>query len=418
MWIAALIAAVLGLLIIINLSTGEKKIEHELTHLYGVDGPQFARAVGTLLGPALVPGNQVTPLYNGEQIFHSMLEAIRGARRSITFETYIYWSGEIGKRFADALSERARAGVKVHLLVDAVGSSRLDAEALSEMRQAGVEIVKFHPLRWYTLGRLNNRTHRKLLVVDGKIGFTGGVGIADKWDGHAQDPDHWRDSHFRIEGPAVGQMQAAFMDHWIAARSLVLHGEDYFPALEEAGGQWTQTFKSGADDGVESVRLMYLLSLTAASRSIRLASAYFVPDDLTIQTLIRARERGVSIDIVVPGRHTDALVVQKASRASWGPLLQAGVAIYEYQPTMYHCKVMIVDDCWTSVGSTNFDNRSFRLNDEANLNILDGDFAQAESKTLDQDIARSVRITLDIWRRRSWKEKLAERLAALLRVQL
>jgi cardiolipin synthase A/B len=418
MWIAALVAAVLALIIIINLSTGEKKIEHELTHLYGVDDPQFARTVGTLLGPTLVPGNQVTPLHNGEQIFSSMLEAIRGARRSINFETYIYWSGEVGRRFADALSERARAGVKVHLLIDAVGSARLDAKALLQMREAGVEIVKFHPVRWYTLGRLNNRTHRKLLVVDGKIGFTGGVGIADKWDGHAQDPEHWRDSHFRLEGPAVGQMQAAFMDHWIAARSLVLHGEDYFPVLNEVGGQWTQTFKSGADDGVESVRLMYLLSLTAATRSIRLASAYFVPDDLTIQTLIRARERGVSIDVVVPGRHTDALVVGKASRACWGRLLEAGVAIYEYQPTMYHCKVMIVDDCWTSVGSTNFDNRSFRLNDEANLNILDEAFARAESKTLDQDIARSVRVTPESWRRRPWTEKLAERFAALLRTQL
>ena len=418
MWIAALVAAVLALLIIINLSTGEKKIEHELIHLYGVDDPQFARTVGTLLGPALVPGNQVTPLYNGDQIFPSMLEAIRGARRSITFETYIYWSGEIGRRFADALSERARAGVKVHLLIDAVGSARLDAKALHEMRESGVEIVKFHQVRWYTLGRLNNRTHRKLLVVDGKIGFTGGVGIADKWDGHAQDLDHWRDSHFRLEGAAVGQMQAAFMDHWIAARSLVLHGEDYFPTLDTKGEHWAQTFKSGADDGVESVRLMYLLSLTAATRSIRLASAYFVPDDLTIQTMIRARQRGVSIDVVVPGRHTDALVVRRASRARWGPLLEAGVAIYEYQPSMYHCKVMIVDDCWTSVGSTNFDNRSFRLNDEANLNILDGGFARAESKALDQDIAHSIPVTLENWRRRPWTEKLAERFAALLRSQL
>ena len=418
MWIAALVAAVLALLIIINLSTGEKKIEHELIHLYGVDDPQFARTVGTLLGPALVPGNQVTPLYNGDQIFPSMLEAIRGARRSITFETYIYWSGEIGRRFADALSERARAGVKVHLLIDAVGSARLDAKALHEMRESGVEIVKFHQVRWYTLGRLNNRTHRKLLVVDGKIGFTGGVGIADKWDGHAQDPDHWRDSHFRLEGAAVGQMQAAFMDHWIAARSLVLHGEDYFPTLDTKGEHWAQTFKSGADDGVESVRLMYLLSLTAATRSIRLASAYFVPDDLTIQTMIRARQRGVSIDVVVPGRHTDALVVRRASRARWGPLLEAGVAIYEYQPSMYHCKVMIVDDCWTSVGSTNFDNRSFRLNDEANLNILDGGFARAESKALDRDIAHSIPVTLESWRRRPWTEKLAERFAALLRSQL
>lgn len=418
MWIVLVLLAVLAVIIIVNLSTGQKKIEHELVHLYGIDDPQFVWTIGTLLGPMLVRGNQATALYNGDQIFPAMLEAIRGARRSITFETYIYWSGEIGKQFADALSERARAGVKVHLLIDWVGSARLDARALAEMSGAGVEIEKFHPVRWYTLGRLNNRTHRKLLVVDGRIGFTGGVGIADKWNGHAQDPDHWRDSHFRLEGPAVAQMQAAFMDHWIAARSLVLHGEDYFPSLDAVGGQLSQVFKSGADDGAESVRLMYLLSLTAATRNIRLANAYFVPDDLTTQTLVRARQRGVAVDIVVPGRHTDALVVREASRARWGPLLEAGVAIYEYQPTMYHCKVMIVDDCWTSVGSTNFDNRSFRLNDEANLNILDGDFARAESRTLDQDIGRSVRVTLESWQRRPLREKLAEWLAGLLRSQL
>ena len=206
------------------------------------------------------------------------------------------------------------------------------------------------------------------------------------------------------------------MDHWIAARSLVLHGEDYSRSGTK-GGQWAQTFKSGADDGVECAADVPAIA-HRGDQSIRLASAYFVPDDLTIQTMIRARQRGVSIDVVVPGRHTDALVVRRASRACWGPLLEAGVAIYEYQPTMYHCKVMIVDDCWTSVGSTNFDNRSFRLNDEANLNILDGAFARAESKTLDQDIARSVPVTLESWRRRPWTEKLAERFAALLRNQL
>src|SRR5690606_21434618 len=204
---------------------------------------------------------------------------------------------------------------------------------------------------------------RKLLVVDGRIGFTGGVGIADEWLGHAQDSLHWRDSHYRVVGPAVAQMQAAFMDNWIKTRSLVLHGEDYFPPIDTAGPQLAQTFKSWADAGGESVWLMYLLSIGSARESIRLAASYFVPDSLAIEHLADAARRGVQVEIIVPGAHIDAEVVRRASRASWGPLLEAGVRIYEYGPTMFHCKVMIVDRQWVSVGSTNFDNRSFKLND-------------------------------------------------------
>ncbi len=414
----AVVLAIVVVLLVINLTTGAKKVKRELAHLYSVEDPQFIRTVGTLLGPAVLPGNRVDALYNGDMIFPAMLSAIRAAERSVTFETYIYWSGEVGREFAEALAERSRAGVKVHVLVDAVGAASIDGDAVDLMTAAGVEIEFFRPVRWYTLGKLNNRTHRKLLVVDGRVGFTGGVGIADLWRGNAQDPEHWRDSHFRLEGPAVGQMQGAFVDHWITARSVVLHGDDYFPRLESVGEQQAQTFRSGADDGVESVRLMYLLSLTAATRSIRIANAYFVPDDLTVETLVAARERGVSVEVLVPGRHSDSKLVRNAARARWGPLLEAGVQIYEYLPTMYHCKVMIVDDCWTSVGSTNFDNRSFRLNDEANLNIMDGAFARAESRQFAADVARAQPITLAAWQRRPWQEKVMEHLSALLRSQL
>jgi cardiolipin synthase len=412
------VLAIVVVLLVLNLTTGGKKVKEELTHLYSVDDPQFVRTIGTLLGPAVLPGNRVDAFYNGDQIFPAMLGAIRSAQRSVTFETYIYWSGEIGREFADALADRARAGIKVHVLIDAVGAASIDGEALDVMKLAGVEIAPFRPVRWYTLGKLNNRTHRKLLVIDGRIGFTGGVGIADLWRGDAQDPDHWRDSHFRLQGPAVGQMQGAFMDHWIATRSVVLHGDDYFPPLESVGEQQAQTFRSGADEGVESVRLMYLLSLTAATRSIRIANAYFVPDDLTVETLVAARERGVTVEVLVPGRHSDSKLVRNAARARWGRLLEAGVQIYEYLPTMYHCKVMIVDDCWTSVGSTNFDNRSFRLNEEANLNILDGDFAQAESRQFAADLTRAKQTTLEEWQRRPLREKMMEHLSALLRSQL
>jgi cardiolipin synthase len=419
MWILfAVVAGGLLVLLIVNLSSSEKKIEHQIEHLYAVGDPQFVRSMGTLLGPAIMAGNRVTALCNGDEIFPSMLEAIRSAERTITFETYIYWSGSIGKAFATALSERAQAGVKVHVLVDWVGSGKMDDTMLQEMERAGAEVLKYHPLRWYNLGRLNNRTHRKLLVVDGIIGFTGGVGIADIWLGNAEDPDHWRDTHFKLEGPAVAQMQAAFMDNWIETRGCVLHGEPYFPQLTTAGTHFAQLFKSSASEASESVRLMYLLSITSAVKSVRIANAYFVPDSLTVATLVAAQRRGVRVEIIVPGRQTDAMVVRKASRSRWADLLEAGIAIYEYQPTMYHTKVMVVDDLWTSVGSTNFDNRSFRLNDEANLNILDAEFALGQARLFEADKARSKEMTLDRWRGRPWHQRAADWLAGLLRLQL
>ncbi|HEU4830316.1 MAG TPA: cardiolipin synthase [Gemmatimonadales bacterium] len=419
MWIlVAAVATAVVVLLLLNLSGGRTRIEHEIPPLYGVGDEQFVRTMGVLLGPAMVGGNEVTSLQNGDEIFPAMLEAIRSAEETITFETYIYWSGRIGKEFADALSERARAGVKVHVLLDWLGSGKMDAELLRMMEDAGVEVLKYHPLRWHSLDRVNNRTHRKLLVVDGRVGFTGGVGIADEWLGHAEDSLHWRDSHYRVTGPAVAQMQAAFMDNWITSRSLVLHGREYFPQIDTAGPHLAQVFKSSSDDGSESVRLMYLLSIASARKNLRLSASYFVPDSLSIASLVAAENRGVDVQIVVPGRHIDAAMVRRASRASWGPLLEAGVRIYEFQPTMYHCKVMIVDDRWVSVGSTNFDNRSFKLNDEANLNVLDPEFAAEQARVFEADLARSTEITLEAWRNRPWQEKLGERLASLLRAQL
>ncbi|HEY8258311.1 MAG TPA: cardiolipin synthase [Gemmatimonadales bacterium] len=416
--LAGCLAGALLLVIIANMWTGDKQIEHEIEHLYAVGDPSFLRSMGTLLGPAILPGNHITALCNGDEIFPAMLAAIREAERTITFETYIYWSGSIGKEFADALSERARAGVRVHVLLDWVGSNKIEQERLEEMKRAGVEVERYHPLRWYDIHRFNNRTHRKLLVVDGKIGFTGGVGIADNWLGNAQDPDHWRDTHFRFEGPAVAQMQAAFMDNWVETRGCVLHGEDYFPELKPVGAHLAQVFKSSANEGSESTRLMYLLSIASAAKSVLLANAYFVPDKLAIATLVAAKRRGVRVEIIVPGRHVDSKVVRMASRASWGDLLEAGIVMYEYQPTMYHTKVMVVDDLWTSVGSTNFDNRSFRINDEANLNILDPDVAAGQARQFEADKARSKEMTLEWWRNRPVSERIAERLASVLQSQL
>lgn len=412
------LASIIATVITLNFIPGEKKVQTRIGELYSVHDPQFLRSMSHLLGPPLVPGNHVQELINGDGIFPPMLAAIRAAEKSITFETYIYWSGRIGRAFAEALAERARAGVKIHVLVDWAGSAKMDDALLQMMKGAGVEILKYHPLHWYHLARMNNRTHRKLLVVDGKVGFTGGVGIADNWLGNAQDADHWRDSHFRIEGPAVAHMQAAFMDNWMKTSGEVLHGEEYFPPLEPVGEHHTQVFKSSSSEGSESVRLMYLLSIASARTSVHIANAYFVPDDLSVETLVRALKRGVKVRILMPGTRTDAEPVRRASRARWGELLEAGAEMYEYQPTMFHCKVMIVDDVWVSVGSTNFDSRSFRLNDEANLNIYDHAFAQRQIDLFEDDLKQSRRIPYEEWRNRPWAEKITEHALGLLRSQM
>ncbi|CAD6552642.1 Major cardiolipin synthase ClsA [Paraburkholderia kirstenboschensis] len=336
-------------LVVANLTSGEKKIEHKIERLYASDDPQFTRSMGLLLGPPVIGGNHFQVLVNGDEIFPSMMEGILSAQHTITFETFIYWSGAIGEKIAHALSEKARAGVAVHVLLDWVGSSKMDKRYLQMLRDAGAEVIQYHKPHWTGLGRMNDRTHRKLLVIDGRIGYTGGVGIADEWTGHAQDEKHWRDTHFRVAGPAVGQMQAVFMDNWVKATGNVLHGSPYFPEIDAAG---------------------------------------------------------------------DGLAHMFSSSACWGDLLEAGVEIYEYQPTMFHCKLIVVDEFLVSVGSTNFDSRSFKLNDEANLNIYDRDFARQQTAIFDNDVVHAKRITLEDWRRRPLAEKLLERTVALLDPQL
>jgi cardiolipin synthase len=404
--------------VVLNLTTGTPPVEHEIHHRIGVTDAEFVREMGLLLGPPILSGNTIEHLENGEEIFPAMLEAIGEARRSITFETYIYWSGRIGQDFAAALSDRARAGVAVHVMLDWVGSQKMDERLLEQMQNAGVEVERYHPLEWYTLPRMNNRTHRKLLVVDGRIGFTGGVGIADKWLGDADDPDHWRDSHYRITGPAVAQMQAAFLDNWIETTGRVLTGPDYFPDLQTAGDVRGQLFTSGPSGGGDSMQLMYLLSLAAAERSIDLSAAYFVPDALTRQVMIDAANRGVRVRVIVPGDHIDTDLVRHASRADWGPMLEAGIEIHEYAPTMFHCKMLVVDEYLTAVGSTNFDNRSFRLNDEGNLNVYDAGFGAEMTRVFQDDLSRSDRVTFQEWRSRPWRERAAEWLADRIDGQL
>ena len=419
-WIVTLTALATFLLVMVglNMARPEKKLSWKIEHRYALSDPQFRREMSVMLGPSITAGNSVVALQNGAEIFPAMLAAIRAAQTSITFETYIYWSGDIGEKFTAALIERAQAGVPVSVIIDWVGSAKMDHTLLEHMEQAGVRIRRYRPLRWYNLRRLNHRTHRKLLIVDGRIGFTGGVGIADQWEGNAENPDHWRETHFKIEGPVVAQFQAAFNDNWIKTTGELLNASTYFPPLQQTGTLDAHLFIASPAGGSESMHLMYLLSVAAAKQTIDLAAAYFVPDELAIQAFEAARKRGVRIRVLLPGPHIDTETVRIASKATWGRLLRAGVEIYVYQPTMIHTKLLIVDNELVSVGSTNFDPRSFRLNDEANLNVYDRAFAEQMTSVFERDLLPTTRYSIEMWSRRPFREKLAEKLLRPIRSQL
>ncbi|MES2920577.1 MAG: phospholipase D-like domain-containing protein [Verrucomicrobiota bacterium] len=411
------IASSLATLFIKNFISGEKKIRKRIPRRYNIADPQFERSMSQLLGPPILEGNRIIRLENGDEIFPAMLAGIARAKTTICFETYIYWCGETAEQFSLALSEKAREGVKVHVLLDGMGCDCVEGESLRRMREAGVEVEIYH-VHMHNLTNVNQRTHRKLLVIDGKQGFTGGVGIGDAWRGNADSPEHWRDTHYQVDGPAVAQIQAAFMDNWMKTHATVLHGDAYFPFIEPQGPHRCQMFKSSPMEGSESARLMYLLSITAAEHSLRVGNAYFVPDDLVTETLIAAVRRGVTVEVMVPGAHLDSKLVRGASRHRWGRLLENGVRIFEYQPTMYHRKLMIIDDLWVSVGSANFDNRSFRLNDEANLNVFDREFAKEETAAFEKDKQRAREITWEEWKQRPILQKVGDTTVALLRSQL
>ena len=414
----AIALTILAVVVSMNFVTPEKQLDRKLEHLYPVSDEQFRREMSVMLGPTILGGNSVKALQNGEEIFPAMLAAVRAARTTIAFETYIYWSGDIGRELAEALAERAKAGVQVNVLIDWVGGLKMDEALLEKIELAGVKVHQFRPLRWYNLVRMNNRTHRKLLVIDGEVAFTGGVGIADQWRGNAQSPDQWRDMHFSVRGPVVAQFQAAFNDNWVKATGQVLNGVRHFPALTPAGDMKAHLFISSPTGGSESMQLMYLMAIAAAAKQIDLQSAYFVPDELSIKALLAATARGVKVRLLLPGEHIDSDSVRLASRAEWGSLLKAGVEIYEYLPTMMHNKMLIVDGELVSVGSTNFDPRSFHLNDEASMNLYDRKFASQMTVVFEQDLKHTRRYTYAQWEQRPLKEKFLEVIVRPVRSQL
>lgn len=416
--VLSIVVTIAVVLAVQNLLPDQVLLDRDIQGASAVTSAQFHYESSNLPGPTVLDGNRIIELQNGAESFPAMLAAIRGAKKSVDFETYVDWSGRISREFASALSERSRAGVPVHVMVDAIGGAKMKDSVVKEMKDAGVQFHFFHPIHWWTLDRLNNRDHRKILVVDGNTGFTGGIGIADEWAGDARRPDHWRDMQFQVEGPAVAQMQAVFESNWIVTTGQVLYGPAYFPKLPPVGPSSAQMVASSPDNGSENMQLMYLLAISAANRSIDLEAAYFIPSGLVRKALKAALKRGVRVRIIVPGPHVDSSLVDDASQAQWGTMLQAGAHLYRYQPSLFHDKMMIVDGYLTMVGSANFDNRSFRLNDEANLNIYDADFAAHMTQVFDQDMSRSRETTLAQWKNRPWTRKVKDWLSSLTSSQL
>jgi len=381
--------------------------------------PSFLRAAEALTASPISWGNAVDLLINGDQIFPAYLETIRGARRTLCLETYVYWQGEIAVEVAEAVAERARAGVECNVIIDSVGGIKMDRGLVEMMIAAGVRVSRFRPPKPYAVRRLTNRTHRKILVADGRVGLTGGVGIAEEWTGNAEDEDHWRDTHVRVHGPVVRGLLGAFAENWLEATGEVLVGEDYLPEIEEADdGGPMQVVRSSAGVGDTNIEALYYLAIAAARRRLDLTAAYFVPRPAFIEALQDAAERGVRVRVVVPGPHADKPPVREAGRASYGPLLEAGIEIWEYQPTMLHAKSLVVDDVWASVGSVNFDNRSFQLQDEATLCVQSERFAGLLTAQFERDLAASERISADGYDRRGALARTQQGVLKLARREL
>jgi cardiolipin synthase A/B len=392
---------------------------YELSEGVQVDSPDFLRAAEALTGAPISRGNEAELLINGDRIFPAFLETIESAERTLNVQTYVYWRGEIASDVAAAICAKAREGVACNVILDALGAARMNRSLVRDMERAGVHVVRFRPPKPYAMKRIANRTHRRLLVADGRVGMTGGVGIAAEWTGDAENPDHWRDTHVRVRGPVVRGLQGAFAENWLEATGEVLAGEDYLPDLDpiDNGGPM-QLVRSSAKVGDTNVEALYYSAIASARESMELTAAYFVPRPAFTQALAEASERGVDVQVLVPGRHTDKELVRVAGRAAYADLLDAGVRIFEFAPTMLHAKTLVVDGAWASVGTVNFDNRSFQLHDEVTLCVWDRSFAAELHEQFEQDLRRAGPIDPHRWQRRGPHRRVAQAATRLLRREL
>lgn len=374
-----------------------------------ITSEQFRRELQALTASRFAEGVSVEPLPNGEQFYPAEIDAIHGAQKSVNIEAYIFERGDVTRQVVDALTERARAGVQVRMVVDAVGSFSTPKRYFDDLRKAGGKVEFYHPLRWNTWMRENNRTHREMTIVDGRIGFIGGAGFADHWLEDKEKHARWRDTMFRIQGEAVTAMQGTFVENWLESSGELLSGDDFFPQLPKPGNSITFLVASSPSQGGSTRgRILFQTMLASAKQSLDITTPYFLPDDSLKKALIEARKRGVQVRILLPGDKSDHLMTRASSRRSYGDLLLAGVQIYEYQPAMIHAKIMVVDGVWSIVGSTNFDNRSFGINDEVNLAAMDPQVAASLTRQFEKDLGSARQVSYDQWKKRSVWERMVE----------
>ena len=377
---------------------------------------EVRRTLEGVIGVPATEGNLVDVLVNGDRIFPAMLEAIGEAQRTIDLLTFVYWRGGIGTRFAEALSDKAGSGVRVRVLLDAWGASSIEPNLVSEMEDAGVRVRWFRPLHRLQPTKVNHRTHRKVMIVDEATGFTGGVGIADEWSGDARSEDEWRDTHFRVRGPAVDGLRAAFLDNWLETDPEVFDASiDRFPDQPKPGRAVIQCVRGASEVGWSDISTLLLALMQLAKDRIRITTAYFVPDDELIDCLNAASDRGVTVEILLPGPHGDKRFVQLAGQAVYTRLLEHGVRIWHYQPTMLHAKIMTVDGLVANVGSANFNARSTELDEEINLVALDPDLVRLLDRQFDVDLERSEEIQPGRWEDRSVGRRILEGMTKPLR---
>jgi cardiolipin synthase len=386
-----------------------------------VKSPEFKTTLERVLGATFTNNNLITTFVNGDEIFPAMLNEIRKAQESIYLESYILWDGRLAKELVAAISERAKAGVRCRLIFDWHGSQGSE-KYIKELKKAGAEVALYHPLSWYNpfrwkdIGNLDNRTHRRILVIDGKTAFTGGAAFADEWLGNARNENEWRDTHFKIEGSAVHYLAGIFSENWWASKKPFSFDPE--PPLTARGNSSVEIVKSTPGVAIPADVISFSLAIEGAESSISIATPYFVPEDELLHQLAAAAKRGVKIDLIVPGKTSDKAIVRTASRGLWGALLKAGIKIYEFQPSLYHCKVLVVDNMFVSFGTANWDSRSLRLNDEIIVNVLDRDFAIQQTKILEGDKAQSKLITYQDWKTRPFWERFFDSISGATREEL
>jgi cardiolipin synthase len=409
-----------GVILFLLLLIWSTRRERE-SHVRVPDLAEFEQAlpsVASLTGSPIVPGNQVEVLQNGDGFFPVLFDDIAKAKQSIHLETYVWWEGEICKRLAETLAAKARQGVEVRLTLDATGSTKGDDELFEGMEKAGVKISFYHPFQLQDLGLFNNRTHRKLAIFDGRVAHVFGHGIAQEWTGNGQDAEHWRDTGVRLEGPIVNSIQGVFAENWVEQTAEVLVGEKYFPRLPAVGSVRAHVTASSPQGGVSQLELLYKLAIATAQKELIIQNPYFIPDGEMVGLLEKAVRRGVKVRVMIPGQVTDSSIVRHAGHRRFQELLEHGVEIYEYQRTLNHQKVMIIDGIWSHVGSTNLDDRSLDINDEASVGLIDPDVAARLENAFKADLRYSTRLDAATWEKRPFWHKTVDRLSYLVNEQL